>query len=178
MTSELKEFIENHLQLIENYDFDSLYAAAETEFPVATFSGELTSVLHSIELDPLENSSKIYSGYLCGCENIDNFEIPDSIRVVEDLAFAGTSLSSIIFPKNVEEIGSYIFESCENLNQVTIMNPRLRKSNDSFAYINNRNPIILIYNGTIDQFEQFQEPLFGFIPHKIICLDGELSYDA
>lgn len=178
MTAELKEFIENHIHLIETHDFDSLYAAAKNKFPVASFSGELTSILYSINIDPLKDSSKIYNGFICGCDNIDNFEIPNSIKVIEDLAFAGTNLSSIIFPKNVEEIGSYIFESCENLNQIIIMNPRLRKSNDSFAYINNHNPITISYNGTIAQFEQFQEPIFGFIPHKVICLDGELSYDA
>lgn len=177
MTPELKEFIETHMQLIENYDFDSLYTAAMNEFSNAKFSGELTSVLHSIDLDPLDGSSKIYSGYLCGCDNIDNFEIPNNIKLIEELAFAGTTLSSIVFPKNVEEIGSYIFESCENLNRIAIMNPMMRKSSDSFAYINNRNPITLYYNGSIEQFEKFQEPLF-FIPHKIICLNGELSYDA
>ena len=38
MTAELKEFIETHLQLIETFDFDSLYAATNNEFAIATFS--------------------------------------------------------------------------------------------------------------------------------------------
>lgn len=56
-------------------------------------------------------------------ENNTSYEIPNSIKRIEDSAFFGcTSLTSIIIPNSVTEIGTFAFYGCNSLTSITISN--------------------------------------------------------
>lgn len=65
-----------------------------------------------IEIDLHKGLEIIGSDAFFCCEDLDYIEIPDTVREIQDAAFAFTSISSITFPKNLETLGRNPFISC------------------------------------------------------------------
>lgn len=55
-----------------------------------------------------------------GCINLENIEIPSSVKSIEYGAFNGTGLKSIVVPNSVESIGQFAFCGCKNLTSMTL----------------------------------------------------------
>ncbi|MBO5790808.1 MAG: leucine-rich repeat domain-containing protein, partial [Clostridia bacterium] len=67
-----------------------------------------------------------------GCVNISSVTIPSSVTTIGTQAFFGTSLSSIIVPKNVISIGNGAFAGCANLASIAV-----EEGNTSYKSVDN-----------------------------------------
>ena len=118
---ELKEFIEDNISLIENGDFKELYKKAysmTSEFNV----GDLTHVLYSIGIDPLEDLTYIPAAFLESCDALIEVEIPIHIEHIDESAFYDcNNIDSITVPKNVTELCSWSLGGCEELRKIVIL---------------------------------------------------------
>jgi hypothetical protein len=53
------------------------------------------------------------------CDFVHQVELTSSIRLIEELAFSGTSIKSIVIPSTVTTIGDSAFATCRLLEEVT-----------------------------------------------------------
>lgn len=117
----LKEFIENNISLIEDEDFKELYKKAygmNTQFNI----GDLTHVLYSIGIDPLDNLNYIPAAFLESCYALIDVEIPSHIEHIDESAFYDcNNIYSITVPKNVIELSSWSLGGCDNLRKIVIL---------------------------------------------------------
>ena len=91
-------------------------------------------LLESINLP--EELSYIDYGLLSYDDNLVSVNIPEIANTIESTAFAGTELSRIVIPRNVESIGTdddfvnYIhglFDECDSLSLITFKTKKLKK---------------------------------------------------
>ena len=118
----LKEFIEDNISLIENRDFKELYKKAygmNNDFNVV---GDLTHVLYSIGIDPLEELTYIPAAFFESCDALFEVDIPVHIEHIDESAFYDcNNIYSITIPKNVTELGSWSLAGCDNLRKIVIL---------------------------------------------------------
>ena len=115
MTTEVKKFIEQHIDLIENNWWEQLYSLA-IELVYRQRIGELTQILLDANIDPLNSLTNIPPNYLAWSP-IQQFTIPDKIKAIGEFAFIETEIVSIDIPKDVV-IGERAFTSCHQLEKV------------------------------------------------------------
>lgn len=137
MTIRTKQFIENHIDLIDEENWEEIYSDAY-EFGV----GELTEILMQIGLNPLLKLTKVPKEYLLyssvqsieipnnitsigteaffRCENLTDIKLNEGLEIIHAAAFAECSkLSSIVLPNSLEYIESEAFAETP-LKQITI----------------------------------------------------------
>lgn len=90
------------------------------------------SGLEEITVDPKNRYFKSMDGIMFNknksniltyptCIKNESYEIPDSVRIIEDWAFADAkNLKEVIIPDSVERIGEGAFFHCENLEEIHI----------------------------------------------------------
>lgn len=121
LTENLKKFLENNIELIEENKFDELYEKAEHDLYFSQSIGALTRTLLVADVNPLEHLTEIPYCYLYGDSNITTFVIPDKIEFVNSGAFANCSqLYDVIFGTDVSVIYYGAFEGCTELTNVTL----------------------------------------------------------
>lgn len=117
----LKEFIEDNISLIENGNFKELYKKAyrmTSQFNV----GNLTHVLYSIGIDPLEDLTYIPASFFESCDALIEADIPVHIEHIDESAFYDcNNIYSITVPKNVTELASWSIGGCEELRKIIIL---------------------------------------------------------
>ena len=127
----LKEFIEDNISLIENRGFKELYKKAysmNSQFNV----GDLTHVLYSIGIDPLEELTYIPAAFLESCDALFEVDIPVHIEHIDESAFYDcNTLYSITIPKNVIELAPWSISGCEGLRKIIILG---RPTSDKLHY--------------------------------------------
>jgi hypothetical protein len=50
-----------------------------------------------------------------------SYTIPDGVVSIEDYAFEGTSLTSVVIPPSVSKVGRTLFYNCKNLTSITVL---------------------------------------------------------
>ena len=135
MNEGLKEFIEQNISLIDDRNFKELYKKAyslNNYFNV----GDLTHVLYSIGVDPLEDLTYIPAAFLESCDALIEVEIPSHIKNIDEYAFYDcNNIDSIIIPKNVIELAARSLGGCDNLRKIIILSDVKRI--DSLAFSQN-----------------------------------------
>lgn len=117
----LKNFIEDNISLIENKDFKELYKKAYSINSVFNV-GDLTHVLYSIGIDPLEDLTYIPASFFESCDALFEVDIPLHIERIDESAFYDcNNIYSITIPKNVTELGSWSIAGCEELRKIVIL---------------------------------------------------------
>ena len=117
----LKDFIEDNISLIENKDFKELYKKAYSINSVFNV-GDLTHVLYSIGIDPLDELTYIPAAFLESCDALIEVEIPTHIEHIDESAFYDcNNIDSITVPKNVIELASWSLAGCEELRKIVIL---------------------------------------------------------
>lgn len=82
----------------------------------------------------------------CGCENITEIQLPNSLKYIERYAFAGcTALQKINIPPSVQAIGGKIFKGCTFLKNIICTGV----SCDINSYISFDGVKIPVYNSTV-----------------------------
>ena len=133
----LKEFIEDNISLIENGDFKELYKKAYSINSVFNV-GDLTHVLYSIGIDPLEELTYIPAAFLESCNALIEVEIPIHIEHIDESAFYDcNNIESITLPKNVIELCSWSLGGCDNLRKIVILGDVKRIDRLAFGQLHN-----------------------------------------
>ena len=117
----VKAFIEDNIALIENKDFKELYKKAYSINSVFDV-GNLTHVLYSIGIDPLDELTYIPAAFFESCDALIEVDIPVHIEHIDDSAFYDcNNIYSITIPKNVIELASWSISGCEELRKIVIL---------------------------------------------------------
>ena len=118
LTFEVKEFIEDNIDLIEDRAWDQIYDNARTTLDSESIGG-FTLAMLDIGEDPLATLDYIPDYYLSDAK-IESFNIPDHIHELCEGCFAYSSLKEIVIPDSVTTIGMYAFYECPELKRITI----------------------------------------------------------
>lgn len=137
MTTELRNFIETHEQDINNHNWNNVYDDILDD----DLTGEFTSCLLDIGIDPAKEMQVLPRSYLYGSQ-ITDYVVPKNIEIIESGAFWNCAklknivfkgdlksvknsafnycfqLENVIFQGNVGVIGAYSFDACKNLTEV------------------------------------------------------------
>lgn len=130
----MKDYIEKHIDLIENNQWEEFFKNAPTGIGVylydagIDFMSELKNVPVGCFSGSNINNVTIPNGVtiinrvaFSGCSSLTSITIPDSITSIDDGAFRSCgSLTSITIPDSVTSIGENAFASCSSLKSVTI----------------------------------------------------------
>lgn len=81
----------------------------------------------------LEGTSIIGKNAFRNHKHIDQVEFPETIQVIEENAFEGTELKSIVFPKSIKRVESGAFYNCPSLTKVTFLSTPDFLANDAFG---------------------------------------------
>ncbi len=91
-------------------------------YPVTTIAPEafqsrtdITSVVFPEGLTLIATNAFAY------CENLSSVSFPSTLIEFYGSAFAGTALTEITLPQNMDNIGFYAFEGCKQLTKVTVL---------------------------------------------------------
>ncbi len=72
-----------------------------------------------------EELTKIGDYAFANCYSLNDIILPDTIEKIGDYAFYGTSITKITIPKSTESIGWCTFYYCDELKEITILNPHI-----------------------------------------------------
>ena len=119
LTPEVKEFIEDNIDLIENNCWDQIYDNATFTLDSES-TGVLTTILLHQGIDPIELQGLDYiPDYYLSDAPISSFRIPRAIHSLGEGCFSYTGLTSITIPENVKVLRDYVFYECAVLTKVT-----------------------------------------------------------
>ena len=118
LTFEVKEFIEDNIDLIEDRAWDQIYDNAQFTLDSES-TGKFTEAMLDIGENPLEYLDYIPDYYLSDAK-IDSFTIPNHILELSEGCFSYSSLKEIVIPDSVTTIGMYAFYECPQLKRVVI----------------------------------------------------------
>ena len=116
LTEDLKNFVENNIQLIEEYKFSELY----NECYPYTMRTDLTNMLMSAGLQPLLYFREIVPKYAyLRNDMITKITIPEGITKIDIGAFHRCrNLTEVKLPTSLKEICSKSFSNCPLLDTV------------------------------------------------------------
>lgn len=198
MTNEMKNFIEENIELIEDEKFEKLYTLLYYKQSELR-PGEFTETLLDADIDPAAHMKKIPSFYLyesdiqsyvipntinsigtwafASCSSLTSITIPNGVTSIDDSAFSGcTSLKSITIPNSVTSISREAFYGCDSLENITI--PDSVTSIGSSAFNSCTNLKSITYLGTKDQWNKIklgrQRKTSSRRLKEIKCTDGTI----
>lgn len=141
MNKDVREFIEGHVDLIEDCDFKTLFSLAVKKLNRYSTIKEFNSIMRDV-CDPLDYIDEIPECYwyddamtnyqipsqvkkigeeaFYRCKNLTTLDIPEGVIDIADRAFDDcTSLKSISLPTTLEHLGESAFASCDSLSYIT-----------------------------------------------------------
>lgn len=153
LTEELKNFVEQNIQLIEEYRFNELYNKC---YPY-TMCTDLTNLLMSISLQPVLYFRKDIPKYAyLRNEAITRITIPEGITHIDLGAFYQCeNLTEVTLPQSLENIGLRSFSNCPFLDTV-------------------------YYEGTSEQWKLISNSLNPFLETKVTqirCKDEVIEWN-
>lgn len=129
MTDYLKQYIKEHLDLVDEEMYDELYSNCD-KYDRA----DLTEFLLSCDIKPDEYMTRLQDYYLSGSD-IHSYHISPTINVIESCAFGSClELEIIYIPNSVTSIGDYAFNNCESLTSITISDSVTSIGVGAFSY--------------------------------------------
>lgn len=80
----------------------------------------IPSKFHNVDNDKDYTITTIGRCAFAGFQNVDQIVIPSTVTTIEDYAFFRSSLSSIVVPASVTNMGNRVFGWCPNLRNLTL----------------------------------------------------------
>lgn len=120
MNDFVRYFIQDHLDDIDNNQFDHLYVQAADKFSDNfQLIGQLTAIFTRSEINPLLHLSSIPAGYSFDNQFLTNLIIPDHISLVCNNAFQFCEqLKAVKLSNKIAVIPERCFDSCSNLEEI------------------------------------------------------------
>lgn len=109
LSDNLKNFIEEHILMIEDNNFDVKKGLYQYAFQQGITPSELTQVLLQAGIDPLEHLDYIPAGYFGEWYRNSYYQIPDHIKSIGSHAFDNSSITKLFVPKSVVVFGDECF---------------------------------------------------------------------
>ena len=167
MIPELKQFIEENIDLISDNEFNDVYNKIKSY----KFTRLFTEAMLEAEINPLNYMEAVPKRYLYE-SNIQHVDIPVGIKVINKYSFAGCSqLKEVIIPEGVIKIGEGAFMSCDALEKLHL--PSTLKYIDVGAFQSCTNLKEVTFAGTTKQWLNVRDidgSLLQFEPIK--CSDN------
>ena len=133
MNSELKEFIEKYVHLLDDMRIDVLYSTLAMNRLHTVSPSSLTQLLIEIGIDPLEHMNRVARGMYERDMNLEVMQLPDNIGKVDAVAFKDCLyLQSVFIPASVKRIGVEAFMNCVQLHDIKIENGLEFVAHDTF----------------------------------------------
>ena len=174
MNLDIKEFIEQNIDLIDNDEWEKVYNKINLSRLSIDRTGEFTDAMLEAGLDPLVRLDYIPSYYLINSDIEGEFYIPNHIKSIGDYAFRNcSSLTNIIIPDSVTSIDYGAFNDCSGLKFL-----KLSESLKSFTAED-------LYRGmgTLDlvlpshiTLEEFLRPITSMTQTKVFKLSGNYTF--
>ena len=121
LSFEVKEFIEDNIDLIEEKRWDEVYDNATFNLD-SDSTGQFTQAVLSIGLDPIaEQGLDWIPDYYLSSTSITSFNIPNTIHSLGEGCFSYSSLRRIIIPASVQTLRDYVFYECNKLEEVIFL---------------------------------------------------------
>lgn len=178
MTTGLKNFIEQKIELIDANDFATLYRQAHRFFDeddAGELVPELTQLLFAAGIDPLIHMKFIPKYYLAGTE-IKHFYVPEHIVNISEFAFSHCfHLTRLVLPPSIG-IDAGAFLNCVALKQITFKGKVPRLAHGAFRWCGGVKDIY--YPGTIREYTmishagKLEESIN--LESTIHCSDGDI----
>ena len=120
ISNELKQFINDNKELIDNNKFQTLYRKLNNNIQLYSHKdvGMFTTILYNVGINPLRNMEYIPS-YFLSFTDIKDFKIPKNIVFTYPSAFYHSNLEYIDL-SIIDKLGRDAFEGCGKLKEVTI----------------------------------------------------------
>lgn len=137
-----KNFIKENIDLIEENAWQLIYKSAIQRVPI----GQFTQILLEAKINPLDYLDYIPEFYLRNTD-ISEFKIPDHIKRINYNAFKNChELETVYIPKSVTSIDSGVFSECRNLKKIIYDGTIDDWNNITFsdAWITNENDVEVI----------------------------------
>ena len=107
----------------------------------ASSAGNPLSVAHHLYVNGVEltelvvpDGVKTIKKYVfCGCEGLKSLQLPNSIELIENDAFAGTGLIQLVLPEGLEVVDNGAFYDCLSLEKLYISSTVRRLGNNAFG---------------------------------------------
>lgn len=171
MTTGLKNFIEQHINLIDNNDFLECYKLLEDSLD-KLLAAEFTKVMIDLGINPLIYLDYVPTNFARGSK-LEDITIPSNIKYVSTLAFyQSRKLKHVVVSEGVREIRSVAFEKCGSGCHVILPSTLVNISEFAFSNIGD---MTLEYNGTKKQFKELINKtryIFDHTFYTCTCLDG------
>lgn len=103
--------------------FESCHGLTELIIPNSVNylgSRVFSSCLNLSKIKLSDNISALNSSLFSYCGNLKQVELPKNLEGIYYEAFYGCNLESIDIPEGTKEIGTWVFESCDNLKSVNL----------------------------------------------------------
>lgn len=167
MTTELKQFIEENIDLISDNEFNDVYNKIKSY----TFTRLFTEAMLEAEINPLKYMEAVPPRYLYE-SNIQHVDIPVSIIVINKYSFADCrQIKELTIPEGVIKIGEGAFLNCHVLEKLYL--PSTLKYIDVGAFQGCTNLKEVTFAGTTKQWLNVKDrgsSLLQFEPVK--CSDN------
>ncbi len=163
------------VEIIESYSFWNCSGLTELTVPGTVKTMEVAiGYCESLEtVTLLEGITEIGHQALIGCSSLYRIQLPNSLKTIDHWAFfRNDGLTSLILPAGVEQIAATLVQDCNNLQQLTILNPECEVY-DAGTGIMLRLPVGSVIYGYAGSTAQTIAEEFGYIFREIP--DGPLS---
>lgn len=110
ISDETKKFVEKHIALIEQNNFNEFYRIAHDEF-LTKYMYELYHVLQSVNINPLNYMHSVPHFFLYDEPTIKMFNIPRGVSVIGVSAFERSSVEVLKIPDTVHYIQRQALQS-------------------------------------------------------------------
>ena len=124
MSPEVKQFIQDNKDLIEENKWDQVYDNAVFNLD-SDSTGELGKIFLGLGINPIAELDYIPDYYLSSTD-IKSFTIPNHIHLLSEGCFSYCEqLDEIIIPESVTQIAKFAFYCCANLKKITILSDNI-----------------------------------------------------
>lgn len=153
MTTGVKNFIEENVELLDREDYQEFDARAGMQTSENGYSkGELYEVLLRAGINPLPYLPFVPFGFLRDTALEGALTIPGNCIDVGSRAFYNCSLSEIIIEEGVMSMGALACARSNKLEKVYIPNSMINLGHAIFTGCNNMREVI--YDGTYEEFDR------------------------
>lgn len=132
MRDDIKQFIQDHVLLIDRSDWNKFFALADENLLPSAVAELKQIILQAGISDPIQSMTFIPTGYYSNMPN-RSYVTPSHIREIHQGAFSYSDLTSIRITANIQEVSKWSIERCTELEEVFIEEGII--SIDSYAFL-------------------------------------------